>query len=345
MMDSVRLLVTTIPGLEDVTVAEASEKLSLKSFEVKPGQVAGRVILEVSEEEASKVFRLRSIEHVIRLLKIFPVEASLKGLDTIYRELYGLEVELGSTFRITCERVGSHDYTSIDVQRVAGQALVDRYGTKVNLKNPETIVRVDVAREWCFVGVQLTRQPLHIRYLRVFQHPSALNPVIAYGMLRLSGLKSGETLLDAFCGGGTIIIEAAQAWENLEALGIDISPKNIEGAWKNAESAGVKDKVNFMVADACRLERFLPEGWKADREVSNLPFGIRSGRLKALPKIYRGFLSSVKSFLSRSAMLCLLTARRNILESSALEEGYEVAEARKIAYGGLESWIIRLKPP
>ena len=214
----------------------------------------------------------------------------------------------------------------------------------MDLKNPETVVRVDVAHEWCFVGIQLTSEPLHIRYPRVFQHPSALNPVIAYGMLRLSGLREGEKLLDAFCGGGTIVIEAAQAWNRVEPLGVDINPKNIDGAWRNAESAGVKGKVNFLVGDACRLEKVLPEGWKAERVVSNLPFGIRSGRPKALPKIYRGFLRSVKPFLAPEARLSLLTVRKTLLESLAAEEGYWVADARQIAYGGLVSWIVLLEP-
>ena len=338
-----RLLLTTIVGLEDVVVEEASEKLKLYSFEIRPGNVGGRVIVEVPREELDEVFKLRSIEHVIKLLKVFSVEPSPKGLNTIYKELYEAELPLGSTFRITCERVGSHDYTSIDVQRVAGQAIVDRYGTKVDLKNPETVVRVDVTHNLCMVGIQLTRSPLHIRYQRVFQHPSALNPIIAYAMLRLAKVKPGDAVLDAFCGGGTIIIEAAQVWDGLNLLGIDISPRSIEGAWKNAESAGVRAKVKFMVGDARRLERFLPEGWKADKVVSNLPFGIRSGRLKSVPAVYSDFLRSLKPFLKEESTVCLLTVHRELLESLAENHGYKVLEARRIMYGGLASWIMLLK--
>lgn len=330
--------------MEDIALQEAREKLKILESEGRPGNVGGRILIRLPEDQLEKALKLRSVEHAIRLLKVFRVEAGREGLDTIYREVYRTPIPLREAFRITCERVGSHAYTSMDVQRVAGQAVVDRYHAKVDLENPETIVRVDVAYNLCFVGVQLTRTPLHVRYRRVFQHPSALNPVIAYGMLRMAGLREGERLLDAFCGGGTILIEAAQAWRSVDPLGIDINPKSVEGAWKNAEAAGVLGKVKFMVGDSRRLEAFLPEGWKPDRVVSNLPFGIRSGRVKALPKLYLEFLASLHPLLPAHAHVCLLTARKEILESSAEKAGFTLMEARKILYGGLESWVMVFKP-
>jgi 23S rRNA G2445 N2-methylase RlmL len=337
------LIVTTIPGIEDLVLKESSEKLKVLEFKPRFGKVGGRVLLKISEEELKKIFELRSIEHVIRLLKTFQVKASMEGLNQIYREISGLDIPLGSSFRVTSERIGSHDYTSIDVQRAAGQAVVDKYGVKVDLKNPETVIRVDVTHNLCMVGIQLTRIPLHIRYPRIFQHPSALNPIIAYAMLRLAEVKPGDKVLDAFCGGGTIVIEAAQAWSNISLLGLDVSFKSIEGAWKNAESAGVKSKVNFMVGDARRLENFLSEDWRPNKVVSNLPFGIRSGRLKSLPTIYSDFLKSLKPLLAEESKICLLTVHRELLKSAAENLGYSLLEERRVRYGGLISWIILLK--
>jgi 23S rRNA G2445 N2-methylase RlmL len=265
-------------------------------------------------------------------------------LEQIYSGVYDCDIPLGASFRVTCERVGKHGFTSIDVQRVAGKALVDKYGRKVDLKNPETVVRVDVARDLCIVGVQETKVSLRVRYPRVFQHYSALNPVIAYAMLKLANVRSGDRVLDAFCGGGTIIIEAAQCWEGLELLGIDISPKSIEGAWGNSGVAGVKDRVKFLVGDATRLEKYLPADWRVNRVVSNLPFGIRSGRLKALPKIYAGFLRSLKPFLEENSTICLLTVHKELLEKISGELSYGVFENRPILHGGLQAWIMLLKP-
>ncbi|MEM1514682.1 MAG: THUMP domain-containing protein [Thermoproteota archaeon] len=340
----VDFMVTTIPGLEDIVLEEAREKIDILGAELRFGGVGGRVLLRVPTNQHNRVFMLRSIEHIIELIGTFGVKGDRSGLDQIYNGVLNLDIPLGSTFRVTCERVGSHDYTSIDVQRVAGQALVDKYGRKVDLRKPETIVRVDVAHNLCIVGIQKTRTSLRIRHPRVFQHYSALNPVIAYAMLRIAGVRSGDRILDPFCGGGTIIIEAAQAWNNLELIGIDISPKSIEGARMNAEAAGVKDKVKFIIGDARRLEIVLPEGWRTDRVVSNLPFGIRSGRLKVIPAIYTDFLRSLRRFLSEDSRVCLLTIHRDLIEKIAGELCYKVIGSRWIMQGELKTWIILLSP-
>jgi 23S rRNA G2445 N2-methylase RlmL len=338
------LMVTTVPGLEDVVLREASEKLSVFEAEMRFGNVGGRIALKIPERDVGKVFKMRSIEHVVQIIKVFEVKGDRSGLNQIYDEVYNLDVPLGSTFRVTCERIGEHNFTSIDVQRVAGQALVDKYGRKVSLKSPETIVRVDVAHKICIVGLQKTRLSLRIRYPRVFQHYSALNPIIAYAMLRLSEVKPGDRVLDPFCGGGTIIIEAAQVWENLDLLGIDISPKSIEGAWRNAEAAGVKNKVKFIVGDSLRLDKTLAADLKFDKVVSNLPFGIRSGRLKVIPKIYEGFLRSLKPFLRENSKVCLLTIHRNLMDHICERLNYTILGCRQIAHGGLQSWIILMEP-
>jgi len=342
--DSFRLMVTTIPGIEDTVIKEASEKLNLLESQLRFGGVGGRVYLRIPKRDIQRLFEMRSIEHIIQIIKTFSVKKTKNGLDEIYEELSRLAIPLGSTFRVTCERIGSHDYTSIDVQRAAGQAIVDKYGTKVNLEDPETVVRVDVAHDLCIVGIQLTRTSLRIRYPRAFHHPSALNPVIAYAMLRYVDVQSGDRILDAFCGGGTIVIEAAQVWENLEAIGLDISPKSIDGARRNSEAAKVKSKVKFIVGDATRLEKFLPKGLKVDKAVSNLPFGIRSGRLKSLPRIYSGFLRSLRPFLNETSKVCLLTIHKRLLKSISEKLDYEMLESRQITNGGLTAHIILLRP-
>jgi len=339
-----RLMVTTVPGIEDIVLKEASEKLSLLESQLRFGEVSGRVYLRIPKGEVQKLFGMRSIEHIIEIIETFHVEKIRDGLDDIYKEVSRLAIPLGLTFRVTCERVGSHEYTSMDVQRVAGQAIVDKYGTKVNLENPETVVRVDVVHNLCFVGIQLTRSSLRIRYSRVFQHPSALNPVIAYAMLRYSDVQPGDRILDAFCGGGTIVIEAAQVWRDIEPIGLDVSPKSIDGARRNADAAKVKSRVKFIRGDATRLERFLPKGLKIDKAVSNLPFGIRSGRPKSLPIIYSGFLRSLRPFLNETSKVCLLTIRKGLLRSIGERLGYEMLESRQITTGGLTAYIMLLKP-
>ena len=107
---------------------------------------------------------------------------------------------------------------------------------------------------------------------------------------------------------------------------------------------GVRDKVNFMIGDSRRLDRVLPADWKLDKVVSNLPFGIRSGRLKTLPKIYMDLLRSLKPFLKENSKICLLSVHKNLIDNLCDKLNYIVLGSKRILYGGLQTWIMLLKP-
>ncbi len=69
-------------------------------------------------------------------------------------------------------------------------------------------------------------------------------------------LKAGDTLLDLYCGTGTIGLSMADSCESL--IGVEIVPEAIENAKKNAEENGIRN-ARFIAADAAeaakRLER------------------------------------------------------------------------------------------
>ena len=338
------LMLTTIPGLEETAQDEAIEKIHPSKYKIRPENIKGRLSIKISEKHLEKTLRLRSIEYIILLLKTFRVDNTRKALETIYQNMYNTSLQqLGPSFRITCERIGKHQYTSIDVQKTAGQAVVDRYGTKVVLEKPDTIIRVDVIHNTCIIGTLLNHQPLHIRYKRIFHHPSALNPIIAYAMLRSTKIQPQDKILDAFCGGGTILIEALQNWENIETVGLDINEKYIKGATLNADMAHINKKnLRLIVGNACKLEKSLPSEWKPNKVISNLPFGIRSGRKKTIPNIYKDFLTSLKTVLAPENKICLLTTHNRLLKNIADQLGYNIIKEQQILYGGLTCWIIQL---
>jgi ubiquinone/menaquinone biosynthesis C-methylase UbiE len=73
------------------------------------------------------------------------------------------------------------------------------------------------------------------------------NPVVE-GMLKLAGVKSGDTVYDLGCGDGRIVITAAKTY-GAKGVGVDINPERIEEARSNAKSAKVEDKVKFEEND------------------------------------------------------------------------------------------------
>ncbi len=84
-----------------------------------------------------------------------------------------------------------------------------------------------------------------------------------YGIAaELANLKSNETLLDMYCGTGTIGLSMASRVKSL--IGVEIVPQAIEDAKKNAEVNGIQN-ARFICSDAIQAARLLyDEGVRPD---------------------------------------------------------------------------------
>jgi Methyltransferase domain len=71
-----------------------------------------------------------------------------------------------------------------------------------------------------------------------------------------SKLERGATVADVGCGRGRALIKLAQAFPESRYIGFDIFPPTIERANRNADTAGVRDRVRFEARD---VSKGLPE--------------------------------------------------------------------------------------
>ncbi len=203
-------MATTVEGFEDV-VARELEKLGGRVDEVKRARV-------FFEGQMDLMYRVNIRARCVHKLMLVLSYGKARGLEEIYRLAKSIDysevMRLDQSFAVRTTRVGEHEYTSIDVSAVVGQAIIDSFveakGTRprVDLKNPDVEIGVYVRDDEVVIGVNTTGESLHKRNYRVYDHPAALKTTLAAGMLMLSGWR-GEGLLDPMCGGGTIVIEAA----------------------------------------------------------------------------------------------------------------------------------------
>lgn len=335
------ILFTCPPGLEDIVALELTEKAKVEKIEIRPFGIKGR-LLAIIDTTIEKLLSMKSVEHILIYLGSFNIKKDSEGLKQIYEKIKDIDfsqyLKKENTFRITSERKGQHNFTSIDIQKVAGQAIVDKYGNKVKLKGFDVEIRVDVIDEKCLVGIALTSKALHRRGYRVFNHPAALNPVIAYGMVRLSKFKENEFLVDPMTGGGTIPIEAAMHVAcKAKIVGLDINPKFVEGAKLNAEVAGVGKCINFEVWDCYKLSEKFKE---VDKIVTNPPYGIRMGSISYVKRLFARFLEQAYKVLKNEGIFTTL-ALKKIHPLDLLEKvGFEIIEERNILHGNLNVDLI-----
>ena len=355
-MGRLRLLLTGNPGTEDVIALEALEELP-DSRVVEERRGYGRVVVETGaslQRAAESVYSMRSIHSAVLLLAVERVGRGPEALEAMARavEASGVAdlIPAGATFAVRAERAGEgHAYTSMDIARAVGDAVIraceERRGFRpeVRLNSPAVVVAAGVVDDVFYVGLLLTgERSRHRRRYRVYDHPAALKPTLAYAMLRLAGATDGEYIVDPMCGGGTVALEAAYLFESSRITCMDKDPHHIEGARLNAIAARVEGRIDFRVGDARRMHEILGES-SVDVVVTNPPYGIRLGDPEAVRSLYRAFAKSLALALAPGGRAAIITTEPEYLASHASKWGLRLAHARRVRHGDLWASIIILE--
>jgi len=123
----------------------------------------------------------------------------------------------------------------------------------------------------------------------------SLSPRLARTLVNIAGLKPGQTLLDPFCGSGTILVEAFA--KSLRCLGVDSRASRVQEARENLRWSvgGVTDRgYDIRKGDARDLSRML-RGTKVDAIVTE---PLLLPQLHARPKT-----STAHEMIGESAMV------------------------------------------
>jgi putative N6-adenine-specific DNA methylase/tRNA (guanine6-N2)-methyltransferase len=343
----IEILATCVPGLEDVAAEEIGESLGALETTAAEGKVRFRA--ELLPEE---LFGLRSVEYLHVFLREFHLPWGGEAEAIVTEEVSRVDLEpylriLATrqplpprpSFRITGQREGSQSWTSMDLQRWAGQAIVDRWKLPVDLEGHDLDIVVRAEGESCWVAGRLHRESLRRRSWGRRLHPAALNPLIAYGMVRLASPRGGEAVLDPFCGSGTLLIEGALREPGARWHGADHDPAALAMARDNARAADVE--LQLLRADA----RHLPaEDGSVGLLLGNLPFGRRSGSHTRNRHLYGAFFAEVARILSPGGRAVLLTLERRLVERVLSRTPLRAAEQRVISHSGLRPRLYVLRP-
>jgi len=77
-------------------------------------------------------------------------------------------------------------------------------------------------------------------------------PEVVQRMIQLAGVKSGDVLYDLGCGDGRIVIAAVKT-PGVRGVCVDIDPERVAESKRNAEAAGVTDRIRFVEGDLFKV--------------------------------------------------------------------------------------------
>ena len=269
---------------------------------------------------------LRSFAGAHKLAPVVVVLDSPSGDQGPLVDLMSLHLEEKSNFSLSAYGIGDDDYeelvkTMLDGLRSRGLRKVRLLRPKGNeLLSERVLTRgaLDVVAfpyhggialgptVWVPDSASMRESGTH----RPVPRPEiALSPRLARTLLNLSGLKPGQTVLDPFCGSGTILVEALK--RSLRCLGLDSRASRVLEARENLRWAigGVTDRG----------------------------FDIRKGDARELPRILRG--TKVDAIVTEPLLLPSLTARPKTSTAEAL-----IRESAEVYNDALASMADSIQP-
>jgi putative N6-adenine-specific DNA methylase len=302
-LKTIKSFIVCPPGLENTlkTEMENSKFLKIPKSTLQKGMVEGGIeIMSTAEELYLANLTLQVASRV--LVRIGKFKASnFSQLVLNCRQLPWSEyVKSGSklALRVTCKESKLYHRGAVEerivsvireiVKDFTASSLSDDVGDEiVNDDNEEAtqIIVVRLYKDFCTVSIDSTGTHLHKRGYRLLSTVAPLRENLAASMIVHSGWDKKSTLIDPFCGSGTIPIEAAMMahgivpgkfrtsfsfmnWPSFDAnkwetvnkktnrrnidstiepliFGSDILKDAINISQKNAEKAGVSNYIKF----------------------------------------------------------------------------------------------------
>lgn len=267
-----------------------------------------------------------------------------------------------------------------NIQSITKKAIVDRlsahYRTRWFEESGEKYpIHVFLKKDKAEIILDTSGEGLHKRGYREASNKAPMRETLAAALVMLTPWRPQRTLVDLFCGSGTLLIEAALIGKNMapglnreflseswpcidkklwwdarrEAFhlendnefklkGFDTDEDSIAIARENAELAGVEDYVEFELGDAA--------GFQSDEEygfiIGNPPYGERLNEKEEVEELYKNVGKMFKKLKTWS--LFMITSN----EEFEKLVGQKATRKRKVYNGMLKCnyyQILGPKPP
>ncbi|WP_042145591.1 class I SAM-dependent RNA methyltransferase [Paucisalibacillus sp. EB02] len=335
MSNHIKLIATAAMGLEAV-VAEEVRNLG---YEVQVDN--GKVIFEAP---ISAIPRCNLWLRTADRIRLVVGEFKAKTFDELFEGTKALPwehyVSEDGQFPVSGKSVKSTLYSVPDCQKIVKKAIAERLKRKYGMisKMPETgaqyKVEVSLLKDVALLTIDTSGVGLHKRGYRVGQGEAPLKETMAAALVLLTNWKPEYTLVDPFCGSGTIPIEAALIGQNiapgfnrefdsedwsfirskhwddafqeaedlanydqkLEIIGSDIDHNMIDIAKNNSLEAGLGELITWKQMQVRDLSIKRENGYI----IANPPYGQRIGDEEVVESIYKDFGQVMKKHPSWS---------------------------------------------
>ncbi len=267
-------------------------------------------------------------------LIIYDYIASFKFKDEkeIYNEVNKINFKINKSFRVDCSRKGDHKFSSQDIRQNIGELIYNK-GNKVELKNPGTIVYIDIINNFCIVGLNPKKLK---RDYKVRVSNDSMNACLAYSLLKTAKFNKDKLLLDPFCSDGTLLIEAGlMGGKKLYGLAQDIKNASI-----NSKIAKVK--LNLSNKELNWLDTIFKKN-SVDLIISKPIYPSKTKNINFVDKIIKELFHQAEYILKKNGLMLLISPKTELLEKYAKEYKFRFKEELNVFIGGINYKVLSFK--
>lgn len=361
-------------GLEGVASQEIKEEIKSESKEEETVVIFSMK----SEEDICKLaYNCQSIRRALILINKISIHSDLEKSVEAFQK--GIETELkkysSNKIQVECERIGTHDFTSVDFAKEASKAL-EKKKFKISRKESNITLYIYIYKNEGYLCIDYSGRDLSKRNYRIFTKAGSLKGTLAYALIRFADYKPGEVIIDPLCESGVVPIEAALMatqksvhfykkefefqkimpnWQKLldkedkkikkkveKIYAYDKTLRNIDSTKKNAKIAGVEKNINFSKTEIEWLDTKFEEK-SVDKIVTKLPSESKKMPLKFVEKMYQEFFYQVEYVLKAKGLAVICTLRNDLLKKESEKKNLQIIEEKKVFSGQQEYTVTIFK--
>lgn len=276
------------------------------------------------------------------------------------------------TFAVRCIKRHT-DVLKQKVEAAIGSAILKAGKLKkaiVNLTNPDMVFIAFIFKNRLYLGIDLIGFDAGKRDYKLFMPSFSLRGTIAYSLVRLSGFKDGDVLLNPLCGDGVIGIEAARyaamfptnffrkrelAFTKLRGFRefdfdavdgrikkkikgkifcVDSALSGVRNAERNAKAARVNHLIKCSKRAVDELDLIFGKG-EVNRIVCTLPWPSKTYKQSEAASLYKEFFYQAEHILARNGRIVLLCKAVPLLQQFAAMYGFGI-EHKMVLWQGKE---------
>lgn len=360
------LIATTTFGIEAITAKEL-KKLGYDDLKIDNGKVT----FEGDELDIAICNTwLRTADRILISLGEFKAETFEDLFQGTKAIKWASIIPSNGKIHVVGKSIKSKLHSVPDCQSIVKKAIVESMKSSYKVEwfpedGPTYKVEIGLLKDIATLTIDTTGPGLHKRGYREFAGAAPLKETLAAALVLVSDWTAENTLVDPFCGSGTILIEACLIAQNiapglnrrfvcedwpimdsnnfeqvrssarnsiktspLKFLGYDIDDRVLRVARQNAEKAGISKYIEFHRMDFNNFSSKKPYCYV----ITNPPYGERIGDEESIINLYKK-LGELKQDMP-SWKLYVLTSYNNFEK----EFGKKADKNRKLYNGKIQCY-------